>query len=37
LGKCQDFIYGGCGGNANNFITKELCEKKCGKKGYTLL
>ncbi|CAG0879216.1 unnamed protein product [Darwinula stevensoni] len=27
--KCQPFQYGGCGGNLNNFITKELCEARC--------
>nr|Q8T0W4.1 RecName: Full=Kunitz-type serine protease inhibitor cvp2; AltName: Full=Cysteine-rich venom protein 2; Short=cvp2; Flags: Precursor [Pimpla hypochondriaca]CAD27738.1 cysteine-rich venom protein 2 [Pimpla hypochondriaca] len=29
-GKCQEFIYGGCGGNANNFQTQAECEAKCG-------
>lgn len=28
-GKCKPFLYGGCGGNANNFRSKELCEKFC--------
>jgi len=28
-GKCEKFIYGGCGGNKNNFLTKEDCEKTC--------
>lgn len=28
-GKCIQFIYGGCGGNANNFQTQEECENKC--------
>lgn len=27
---CLEFIYGGCGGNSNNFATKELCEQQCG-------
>ena len=26
---CENFIYGGCNGNANNFETIEACEKKC--------
>ncbi|XP_053376969.1 papilin-like [Mercenaria mercenaria] len=26
---CENFIYGGCGGNANNFETLEACEGKC--------
>lgn len=30
LGKaCYNFKYGGCGGNENNFATKEECESKC--------
>ncbi|KAK2169029.1 hypothetical protein NP493_1203g00012 [Ridgeia piscesae] len=28
-GKCEKFIYGGCGGNKNNFLTKEECDKTC--------
>ncbi|XP_075153903.1 male accessory gland serine protease inhibitor-like [Haematobia irritans] len=27
--ECVDFVYGGCGGNANRFGTKEECEEKC--------
>ncbi|OQV15699.1 putative Uncharacterized protein ZC84.1 [Hypsibius exemplaris] len=27
--QCQQFIYGGCDGNLNNFQTKELCEHMC--------
>ncbi|KAK5972741.1 Kunitz-type serine protease inhibitor 4 [Trichostrongylus colubriformis] len=27
--KCVMFFYGGCGGNGNNFLTKEECKKKC--------
>ncbi|EDV99164.1 male accessory gland serine protease inhibitor [Drosophila grimshawi] len=26
---CKDFVYGGCGGNANRFGSKEECEAKC--------
>ncbi|XP_022240776.1 papilin-like, partial [Limulus polyphemus] len=30
--QCEEFIYGGCQGNENNFRTKEECEESCGKK-----
>jgi tissue factor pathway inhibitor len=26
---CKPFLYGGCGGNSNKFLTKELCEQSC--------
>ena len=28
-GNCQQFNYGGCEGNANNFMTREQCEESC--------
>lgn len=28
-GKCEEFVYGGCAGNSNNFATKEACEERC--------
>ncbi|XP_067942909.1 papilin-like [Watersipora subatra] len=28
-GQCEVFIYSGCGGNANNFMTKEACDAQC--------
>lgn len=32
--QCKKFIYGGCGGNGNNFNSEEECENKCkGKTG----
>uniref|UniRef100_A0A147BFJ6 Putative salivary kunitz domain protein n=1 Tax=Ixodes ricinus TaxID=34613 RepID=A0A147BFJ6_IXORI len=27
--KCEFFIYGGCDGTGNNFLTMEECEEKC--------
>ncbi|XP_033894704.3 WAP, Kazal, immunoglobulin, Kunitz and NTR domain-containing protein 2-like [Acipenser ruthenus] len=29
LKQCHSFIYGGCGGNENNFESKESCEEMC--------
>lgn len=28
-GRCEEFVYGGCGGNANNFSSREACERRC--------
>ncbi|XP_052766161.1 PI-actitoxin-Aeq3b-like [Mya arenaria] len=28
-GLCQKFVYGGCQGNSNNFMTQEDCEQRC--------
>ncbi|KAM9270531.1 kunitz-type protease inhibitor 2 [Cariama cristata] len=28
-GSCQSFIFGGCHGNANNFLTERECQKSC--------
>ena len=33
-GKCQQFSYGGCKGNANNFLTYDSCYAKCVKRMY---
>ncbi|KAK1165614.1 tissue factor pathway inhibitor-like isoform X2 [Acipenser oxyrinchus oxyrinchus] len=29
--KCQQFVYSGCGGNNNNFISKKDCRRTCMK------
>lgn len=26
---CEDFIYGGCGGNKNNYLDEESCVAAC--------
>lgn len=28
-GTCQQFVYGGCDGNDNNYLSKEECLEKC--------
>ena len=28
-GDCRPFVYGGCGGNDNNFETMEECRRAC--------
>ena len=33
-GKCEQFTYGGCKGNANNFLTYDTCYSKCVKRMY---
>jgi hypothetical protein len=27
--KCQQFMYGGCGGNQNNFHSEDMCKTIC--------
>ncbi|XP_037069378.1 kunitz-type serine protease inhibitor Bt-KTI-like [Pollicipes pollicipes] len=29
-GTCQPFIFGGCDGNANNFLKRHQCQQACG-------
>ncbi|NXS70360.1 SPIT2 inhibitor, partial [Pandion haliaetus] len=28
-GSCQSFVFGGCEGNANNFVTERECRESC--------
>lgn len=30
--RCETFVYGGCGGNNNNFATDKDCEAACASK-----
>lgn len=30
-GKCEQFSYGSCGGNSNNFLDRQACEGKCSR------
>uniref|UniRef100_A0A8C6XD17 BPTI/Kunitz inhibitor domain-containing protein n=1 Tax=Naja naja TaxID=35670 RepID=A0A8C6XD17_NAJNA len=32
-GNCEGFIYGGCGGNKNNFVTLGQCRATCQRSG----
>ena len=36
-GNCESFIWGGCGGNANNFNTLDECKKACMRKYIRLI
>jgi len=35
--QCREFTWGGCGGNANNFETREACEAACEHRADTCL
>lgn len=33
-GRCEQFSFGSCGGNANNFMDQTQCELKCQGKSF---
>ncbi|MCL4140277.1 UNVERIFIED_CONTAM: hypothetical protein GTU68_000915 [Idotea baltica] len=34
--QCQEFIFGGCQGNDNNFPSLESCKMECEEKGRSI-
>jgi len=32
-GRCHEFVYGGCDGNRNRFVTEQQCASQCGSGG----
>ncbi|XP_005534660.1 PREDICTED: kunitz-type protease inhibitor AFAPI-I-like, partial [Pseudopodoces humilis] len=32
-GSCESFVFGGCGGNGNNFGSERQCRERCGDTG----
>jgi len=28
-GRCEEFVFGGCQGNANNFVNEQECAQRC--------
>uniref|UniRef100_A0A8C3UWD6 BPTI/Kunitz inhibitor domain-containing protein n=1 Tax=Catharus ustulatus TaxID=91951 RepID=A0A8C3UWD6_CATUS len=32
-GSCESFVFGGCGGNRNNFGSERECRESCGGSG----